>query len=125
MVSMRCGCVLAGADLAECAAVVCCACLLQLRPNDDPNNHKTDFVLEAGGSMMRLLQGAYSCITLVKGVSLHTRFRSAKHPSPRVPRSYGGCYGFCDAVVSLCPYVLTPPCACAVWITSIGMHASL
>lgn len=47
---------------------VCPLLLLQLHPSEDPNQHKTDFVLEAGSNMMRLLQGAYSCITLVKGV---------------------------------------------------------
>lgn len=40
-----------------------------MHPTGDPNAHKTEFVMEAGSNMMRLLQGAYSCITLVKGVS--------------------------------------------------------
>lgn len=31
---------------------------------------KTEFLFEAGASAMRLLKGAYSCITLVKGVGL-------------------------------------------------------
>lgn len=36
----------------------------------DPNKKKMDLVLEAGESTMKLLRGAYSCITLVKGVGL-------------------------------------------------------
>ena len=36
----------------------------------DPNQKKPDMVLEAGESTMKLLRGAYSCITLVKGVGL-------------------------------------------------------
>lgn len=36
----------------------------------DPNTRKLDFVLEAGASTMQLLQGAYSCICLVKDVGL-------------------------------------------------------
>lgn len=36
----------------------------------DPNDYKTEFVLEAGQKMMETLQGAYSCICLVKGVGL-------------------------------------------------------
>jgi amidophosphoribosyltransferase len=43
---------------------------LQLHPTDDPNQQKTNFVLEAGTNTMNLLEGAYSCITLVKGVGL-------------------------------------------------------
>lgn len=50
---------------------------MQTNPNDDPNDFKTEFVLEAGGSMMRLLEGAYSCITLVKGVSQRTQRNAA------------------------------------------------
>lgn len=36
----------------------------------DPNDLKLKFLLEAGESTMKLLRGAYSCITLVKGVGL-------------------------------------------------------
>jgi hypothetical protein len=36
----------------------------------DPNTKKTDFVFEAGESTMRMLQGSYSCICLVKHVGL-------------------------------------------------------
>ena len=31
-------------------------CRLQEHPGKEPNDHKMDFVLEAGGSMMQLLQ---------------------------------------------------------------------
>ena len=43
---------------------------VQTHPGKDPNQHKTEFVLEAGSNTMKLLSGAYSCITLVKGVGL-------------------------------------------------------
>lgn len=36
----------------------------------DPNRKKMDLVFEAGESMMKLLEGAYSCICLVKGVGM-------------------------------------------------------
>lgn len=36
----------------------------------DPHRDIQKLVLEAGESLMRLLQGAYSCICLVKGVGL-------------------------------------------------------
>ncbi|KAF5836288.1 phosphoribosyltransferase-like protein [Dunaliella salina] len=36
----------------------------------DPNSMKTEFMFEAGQTAMKLLKGAYSCITLVKGVGL-------------------------------------------------------
>ncbi|KAK9789949.1 hypothetical protein WJX73_008712 [Symbiochloris irregularis] len=36
----------------------------------DPGAKKADFVLEAGEAMMKLLEGAYSCISLVKDVGL-------------------------------------------------------
>ena len=36
----------------------------------DPNAHKLQFVLEAGEGAMKVLEGAYSCIALVKGVGL-------------------------------------------------------
>jgi len=50
---------------------------VQLHPAKDPNAHKMDFVLEAGSNMMRLLEGAYSCITLVKGVrERHTPYHT-------------------------------------------------
>ncbi|KAK9863324.1 hypothetical protein WJX84_002936 [Apatococcus fuscideae] len=39
-------------------------------PTCDPRNHKLEMVLEAGTTAMKLLQGAYSCICLVKGVGL-------------------------------------------------------
>ena len=40
-------------------------------PGDsDPNEHKLDFLLEAGAATMRALKGAYSCVALVKGVGL-------------------------------------------------------
>ena len=51
-----------------CAALPCVCVAPQLHPTSDPNEHKLDFVLEAGTNMMHLLEGAYSCITLVKGV---------------------------------------------------------
>lgn len=38
--------------------------------NCDPNTKKTDFVFEAGERMMQVVEGAYSCICLVKGVGL-------------------------------------------------------
>jgi hypothetical protein len=44
--------------------------MLQTQPKDNPNEHKTEFVMEAGINTMKLLEGAYSCITLVKGVGL-------------------------------------------------------
>ena len=34
------------------------------------HDQKQDFVFEAGAAAMRLMQGAYSCIALVKGVGL-------------------------------------------------------
>eukprot|EP00882_Tetradesmus_deserticola_P017773 GHRQ01019063.1.p1 GENE.GHRQ01019063.1~~GHRQ01019063.1.p1 ORF type:complete len:382 (+),score=184.25 GHRQ01019063.1:509-1654(+) len=43
---------------------------VQSEATTDPNEHKLDFVLEAGESMMKTLQGAFSCICLVKGVGL-------------------------------------------------------
>uniref|UniRef100_A0A383VKF7 Amidophosphoribosyltransferase n=2 Tax=Tetradesmus obliquus TaxID=3088 RepID=A0A383VKF7_TETOB len=43
---------------------------VQSEAQTDPNEHKMDFVLEAGETMMKTLQGAYSCICLVKGVGL-------------------------------------------------------
>ena len=36
----------------------------------DPNSAKTSLVFEAGEAIMRLLEGAYSCITLIKGVGI-------------------------------------------------------
>lgn len=42
-------------------------CLLDGR---DPNNYKMDLVFEAGEATMQLLQGAYSCISLIMGVGL-------------------------------------------------------
>jgi len=36
----------------------------------DPNRNKTEFLFEAGATAMRLLKGAYSCLSLVKGVGL-------------------------------------------------------
>lgn len=36
----------------------------------DPNRKKMDMVFEAGEAAMRLLEGAYSCICLVKGVGM-------------------------------------------------------
>ena len=36
----------------------------------DPSLKKSDFVFEAGEAAMRLMQGAYSCISLVKDVGL-------------------------------------------------------
>ena len=36
----------------------------------DVEAQKMDFVFEAGAAAMRLMQGAYSCIALVKGVGL-------------------------------------------------------
>ena len=36
----------------------------------DPNTKKLDFVFEAGERIMSVLEGAYSCITLIKGVGL-------------------------------------------------------
>lgn len=36
----------------------------------DPNRKKMDMVFEAGESIMKLLEGAYSCICLVKGVGM-------------------------------------------------------
>lgn len=36
----------------------------------DPNQKKLDFVVEAGRKTMRLIQGAYSCLCLVKNVGL-------------------------------------------------------
>lgn len=40
----------------------------------DPNARKVDFVFEAAEKTMRLLEGSYSCICLIKGVGL-TAFR--------------------------------------------------
>lgn len=53
--------------LPSCVLYCCC---LQSRPGKDPNANKTEFVLEAGESAMKILKGAYSCICLVKGVGL-------------------------------------------------------
>lgn len=36
----------------------------------DPSLQKSDFVFEAGQTAMRLMEGAYSCISLVKDVGL-------------------------------------------------------
>ena len=36
----------------------------------DVHTRKMDFVFEAGTNTMRLLQGAYACIALIKGVGL-------------------------------------------------------
>eukprot|EP00195_Chlamydomonas_chlamydogama_P011123 CAMPEP_0202893048 /NCGR_PEP_ID=MMETSP1392-20130828/2691_1 /ASSEMBLY_ACC=CAM_ASM_000868 /TAXON_ID=225041 /ORGANISM="Chlamydomonas chlamydogama, Strain SAG 11-48b" /LENGTH=566 /DNA_ID=CAMNT_0049577231 /DNA_START=215 /DNA_END=1915 /DNA_ORIENTATION=- len=36
----------------------------------DPNKMKVEFLFEAGASAMRLMKGAYSCLSLVKGVGL-------------------------------------------------------
>ncbi|KXZ51400.1 hypothetical protein GPECTOR_12g362 [Gonium pectorale] len=36
----------------------------------DPNQNKVNFLFEAGEMTMRLLKGAYSCLSLVKGVGL-------------------------------------------------------
>ncbi len=36
----------------------------------DPNKNKINFLFEAGEMTMRLLKGAYSCLSLVKGVGL-------------------------------------------------------
>lgn len=36
----------------------------------DPNTKKRELVLDAGEAAMKLLRGAYSCITLIKGVGL-------------------------------------------------------
>lgn len=36
----------------------------------DPNTRKLEFVFEAGERLMKLIDGAYSCITLIKGVGL-------------------------------------------------------
>ena len=36
----------------------------------DVNAKKMDFVFEAGAAAMRMMQGAYSCIALIKGVGL-------------------------------------------------------
>lgn len=52
----------------NCCSYVIAVLSVQLHPGKDPNAHKMDFVLEAGSNMMQLLEGAYSCITLVKGV---------------------------------------------------------
>ena len=41
-----------------------------LEADCDPHRDMQKLVLEAGGSLMSLLQGAYSCICLVKGVGL-------------------------------------------------------
>lgn len=36
----------------------------------NPNQNKTEFLFEAGATAMRLLKGAYSCLSMVKGVGL-------------------------------------------------------
>ena len=36
----------------------------------DPTNHKMELVFEAGVSTMKLLKGAYSCISMIAGVGL-------------------------------------------------------
>ena len=36
----------------------------------DVNQKKMDFVFEAGAQCMSMMQGAYSCIALIKGVGL-------------------------------------------------------
>ncbi|EFN59299.1 hypothetical protein CHLNCDRAFT_137657 [Chlorella variabilis] len=43
-------------------------CLLE--DECDPNRKKMDMVFEAGEATMKLLKGAYSCISLIKGVGL-------------------------------------------------------
>lgn len=43
---------------------------VQSDPNIDPNTRKQEFVFEAGEALMRMVNGAYSCICLVKGVGL-------------------------------------------------------
>ena len=41
-----------------------------LEADCDPHRDMQSLVLEAGGSLMSMLKGAYSCICLVKGVGL-------------------------------------------------------
>lgn len=36
----------------------------------DPTTHKMELVFEAGAASMKLLKGAYSCISMVAGVGL-------------------------------------------------------
>ena len=36
----------------------------------DPNTHKMELVFEAGMATMKLLKGAYSCISMIAGVGL-------------------------------------------------------
>ena len=36
----------------------------------DPTNHKMELVFEAGVATMKLLKGAYSCISMIAGVGL-------------------------------------------------------
>lgn len=69
----------------------------------DPHKDIQKLVLDAGERLMRLLQGAYSCICLVKGVGL-VAFRDP-HGIRRVSSLHAGCANECTAIVRLaCGY---------------------